>query len=128
MTIETQSLESLTEKLADPTSAQTPLSLQERSLLVAALGQLAADQAVIERQRRLLSLHDASGERLDALLARSLGAVGEALGRPMHTDGFDFQAAAEARGQLADAVADARSARQVVAAALAFARDMAALS
>lgn len=125
MTIDQADIGTLTDKLASPTPS--PLTEGERTLLVAALGHLAADQAVIERQRRLLAVHDESGERLDAILAASLGAVAQAARGAAPADGFDFEAAAAARRDLAEAIEDARSARQVIAASLAFARDIAAL-
>lgn len=125
MTIDMREIESLASKLATPGAAA--LTDAERSLALAAALQLAGEAALVAKQSRLLRAHDDSGERVDALLAGALRDIGDALGRPAPAAGYDFDAARRAREDLAEAVRDARTGRQVIAAALVFAREIAGL-
>lgn len=125
MTIDMRDIETLAARLTTPGPAA--LSDSERTLALGALLQLASEAALVAKQSRLLRAHDDSGERVDALLAGALRDLGDSLGRPSPAEGYDFDAAKRAREDLAEAVRDARTGRQVIAAALVFAREIVGL-
>jgi hypothetical protein len=113
-------LERLLEKLERETPSLAPRDVE---LLTRALRSLAADQLALARLQRLLALHGESAARLDAILADANAALArreDAAFTPA-----DAQAGAAAREALARRVDAARTGRDVILAALAFARDLA---
>ncbi|MBL0920941.1 MAG: hypothetical protein IBJ10_02300, partial [Phycisphaerales bacterium] len=120
MPLDTTSLDRLAEKLTSPNAE--PLSDAERAAIVGALARLATDQAVIARQRRLLIAYGAGAAAIDAALAPSLTSLAD---HPRHPPGAELDpvAALTRREALAAAADAATSAREIVRAALGFARD-----
>lgn len=113
-------LERLLDKLERDTPALTPRDVE---ILTGAFRALVADQLALLRLQRLLTIHGESAARLDAMLADARGAIaplGDAEGVA-----FDAEAHVAARSALAKRVIDARTGRDIVLAALAFARDVA---
>ena len=113
----------LTKLELDPSSLTPP----ETDLLTRALRTLAASQVTILRLERLLAIHGESGARLDAILCDASALLERRDGSPAPGAGFDPVLAARARSDLARRVEDARTGREVLLAALAFARDLARL-
>ena len=111
-------LDRLLDKLERETPALTPRDIE---ILTTALRALAADQLANLRLQRLLAIHGESASRLDAILADAR----TALDRTPTPDAIDFAAHGAARVALARRVDDARTGRDVILAALAFARDVA---
>lgn len=115
-------LETILNKLEGDTPALTP---REVELLSRALRALAADQLMILRMQRLLALHGESAQRLDTLYLDANTALERRADASVSREPFDHDAAASARVALARRVDDARTGRDVILAALAFARDIA---
>lgn len=114
-------LDRLLDKLEGDTPALTP---RDVALLTGALRTLAADQLSLLRLQRLLAIHGESAARLDAILGDARAALDRrAAAQPF--EGFDPAAADAARVALARRVDEARTGRDVILAALAFARDIA---
>lgn len=113
----------LTKLELDPSSLTHP----ETALLAAALRTLASSQVAILRLERLLAIHGESGERLDAILSGAAATLDTREGSPAPGAGFDPALASKARSDLARRVEDARTGREVLLAALVFARDLARL-
>lgn len=111
----------LTKLELDPSS----LTPAETELLTRALRTLAASQLTILRLERLLAIHGESGGRLDSILSDATAALERRDDSPAPGVGFDPVLAARARADLARRVEDARTGREVLLAALAFARDLA---
>lgn len=122
--MDTTTLDRLAAKLTTP--GAEPLSDAERTLLVDALAQLAADQTLITRQRRMLLAHGAGAAAIDALLTPSLAALAEHASDPMAGAGLDAAAAQRRREDLALAAENAASGREIVRAVLGFVRDLVA--
>lgn len=118
--MDTTALDRLAAKLTSP--GAEPLADAERALLIAALSQLAADQSLIARQRRLLSARAAGDAEIDALLAPTLAALAEHAASPHPGVGPDMDptAAHRRREALAAAAESATSAREIVRAVLGF--------
>jgi hypothetical protein len=110
------------DKLEGDTPALTP---REVELLSRALRTLAADQLMILRLQRLLAIHGESAARLDAIFHEANTALQRRTHAAAPGESFDHEAAAAARVALAKRVDDARTGRDVILAALAFARDIA---
>jgi len=105
-------------------SNNEPLTPRDVELVARALRALAADQLLILRMQRLLALHGESAERLDAILLDAHAALDRRADSGPPAEGFDPHAADVARAALAQRVDDARTGRDVILAALAFARDL----
>lgn len=115
-------LDILLTKLELDTPALTP---REVELITRALRTLAADQLVILRLQRLLAIHGESASRLDAIFDDARATLDRRAASPSPDESFDPAAAAQARAALAKRVDDARTGRDILVAALAFARDIA---
>ncbi len=115
-------LEAILHKLEGETPALTPRDVE---LISRALRTLAADQLMILRLQRLLALHGESSARLDAIFLDARTALERRASASSPGESFDHDAAAAARIALARRVDDARTGRDVILAALAFARDIA---
>jgi hypothetical protein len=113
-------LDRLLDKLERETPALTPRDIE---VLTTALRALATDQLAILRLERLLAIHGESASRLDAILADARVAIARAPSGDALP--FDIASHAAARNALARRVDDARTGRDVILAALAFARDIA---
>lgn len=114
-------MEALAARLASP--GDVLLSDGERALVVSALAALAADQEVISSLTRLVEAHERGGERVDAALRAGIDAARVLGAGPAPSAGFDLAKSKAARETLAQAARDARSGREVIVAALAFARE-----
>ncbi|MEC9373513.1 MAG: hypothetical protein VYC34_06700 [Planctomycetota bacterium] len=123
MNIESTTIDRLTDILADPASTE-PLTTEDRALLTAALSQLAADQRALLRMQRLLLLHEESRDRVNEILRESLNRLHSLAAQPAPTAAYDPRRADEIRADLARAAEEAASPRALIAAALAFARDI----
>lgn len=106
----------------------TPLAPEERALIVGSLRQLAADQALIVRLRRLLALQDESDRRLGAIAGEAIGSIRRRMGDPPADIAYDYKAAEAARTRLTDAIESARTGRDTLRAILTFARDVTVLA
>lgn len=125
MTTSVETAAALAEKLAPDNNE--PLTKDERALALAALAQFAAAQEEIALLRRRLRLLRESCARMDGATAEALERVGAAGALPSPSAGYDFDAAERARKELIDTVHNARTAQEVAAGALMFARDVLAL-
>lgn len=123
MTISEATIHRLTDRL--DSGDDSPLTDDERSLLRAALNQLAADEQMIARQQRLLRLHGESADRIDAIAHEALTSLNDRLTDPPPAVERDFQAAQAAREQLLREMTEANSARATLGAALTFAKRVA---
>jgi len=118
--------EAMIERLSELLDGVEPvlLNAEERSLVRAALVGLAAAERRSAHLERLLEAHGvALGAAGDAAGA-AIGAIASAGAAPA----YDFEAAERTRRALLDRLESARSAREIVSAALAFAKDVAALA
>jgi xanthine dehydrogenase iron-sulfur cluster and FAD-binding subunit A len=100
------------------------LGAEERSLVRAALVGLAAAERRAAHLERLLEAHGASLDAADGAARGALEQLADAPDAPT----YDFRAAEATRQALLDRIESARSAREIVSAALAFARDVAVLA
>lgn len=100
----------------------TPMTLQERDLMLAALQRLAENEVELLLQRRLLRLHKASEARIKDLVRDGLAPLREGLGDRKPSE-QELDAAQRARERLARTLAGARSGKAVAAATLAFVHD-----
>ncbi|MGP1309233.1 MAG: hypothetical protein ACTS27_03425 [Phycisphaerales bacterium] len=122
LTLRDDDLARLLDKLENDTPALTP---REVGVLASALRALAADQLMIVRMQRALAIHGESAARLDAIIADARSAVQRVASGASPAESFDPSATAAARTALARRVDAARTGRDVILAALAFARDIA---
>lgn len=113
-------LDRLLDRLERETPALTPRDVE---IITTSLRALAADQLAILRLQRLLAIHGESATRLDAILADARAAISRAPSGDAIP--LDVASHAAARNALARRVDDARTGRDVILAALAFARDIA---
>lgn len=97
----------------------------ETALIANALRTIVADQLVILRLQRLLTIHGESATRLDAILSDARQTLDRRASTPSPVGSFDTHAGARARAELARRVDDARTGRDILLAALAFVRDIA---
>ncbi len=127
MTIDTQTIDRLTARL---TSADdpSPLTEEERSLLSAALTQLAASQAIIAGQDRLLQLHGEMKSQIDSIAQSALSSLSTQLQGPSPLDAYDADAAQAARRQLLAEIESANTSRASLAAVFRFVRAFGGLA
>lgn len=130
MSINASTIETLTARLLDAGDAfnAKPLGEDERTILVAALETLGADQAVIVRLQRLLTAKGESLDRIDAITTAALSTARARLNQPNPGHDYDYAAADLARQSLAGAVEGARSGKATITAALQFVRDFVVLA
>lgn len=110
------------DKLESNTPALTP---REVEVISRALRTLAADQLAILRMQRALAIHGESAARLDSILSDARTAIDRTAHAASPAESFDPASSASARAALARRVDEARTGRDVILAALAFARDIA---
>jgi len=122
MPIDTEILQSLADRLSQP--GAFTIRDEERSVLAAALMELARAHSVIARQEQFLALDDQSREEIERISRDAIAAVAPAASEDP-ARAFDFDAAQAARDRLLGAIEDASTGRGVIAAALSFARDIA---
>lgn len=127
MTIDQQTIDRLSDRLSGA-SDTSPLTEEERALVSSALTQLAASQAIIAGQNRLLQLHGELRSQIDSIAQSALGALRSHLDKPSPLDEFDFGAAETARLQLLDEIESANTKRATFAAVFRFVRTFAGLS
>lgn len=115
--------------LAERLAGEGPVELTdgERRLVADALAQLAGAQAELATAQRLLRAAGASSARVAALTKQALDRARAAAEGDDPTAEVDLEQAAAARRTLLEKLAQARTGRAVVEAALAFARDAATL-
>lgn len=115
--------------LAERLAGEGPIELTdgERRLVADALAQLAGAQAELATAQRLLRAAGASSARVAALTKQALTRARSLAHSDDPTAAVDLEQAAQAREQLLQRLAEARTGRAVVEAALAFARDAATL-
>ena len=126
MSINASAIDTLTDRLIE--GADTPLSEDERTLLIAALETIGADQAVIVKLQRLLTARGESLERIDTITNAALTSARARLNQPAADLDYDYAAADLARQSLAGAVQDAKSGKAAISAALQFVRDFVVLA
>lgn len=119
MPIDTDTIDRLTDRLTTPDPS--PLTDDERALLVAALAELAAAHAVIATQERLLMLHGELRSRLRSITGEALAQVRDRLDETAALAGYDADAADAARRALLAEIESANSTRATLAATLGFA-------
>jgi ribosomal protein S12 methylthiotransferase accessory factor YcaO len=100
------------------------LNADERSLIRAALVGLAAAERRAAHLERLLEAQGVALDAADRAAAEALSTIGAKSEAP----DYDFTAADTARRELLEKIESANSAREVVAAALAFAKDIAIIA
>jgi|GEM_PF-5667085 len=126
MSIDATTIDTLTAQLSGGDAR--PLTDDQRTLLVAALETLGADQSVIVKLQRLLTARGESLERIDAITTGALATARARVNQPSPDLNFDYAAADLARQSLAGAVQEAKSGKSTVAAALQFVRDFVVLA
>jgi|GEM_PF-3489984 len=109
------------------TSDQAPLTTSEKSLLSAALVQLAASQSALAKQSRLLQLHGERRTRINVIAADALNDLQSHLDAPAAVDQYDFDAADAARATLLAEIESANTTRATLAASLGFVRRLVGL-
>lgn len=125
MTIDAKTIESL----ADWLLADAPAGVDEtrRSLLVAALRELAITSALAARQALLLASYDQDVAELERTLRRAVDQADSTGGKASPADGYDFAAAEAARKELVRRVESAASIREIIDAGLGVAAHAAGL-
>ena len=126
MSINASAIDTLIDRLIE--GADTPLSVDERTLLIAALETIGADQAVIVKLQRLLTARGESLERIDTITNAALTSARARLNQPAADLDYDYAAADLARQSLAGVVQDAKSGKAAISAALQFVRDFVVLA
>ncbi len=125
MTVDAKTIDSLAAwLLAD---APTGVDETRRTLLVAALRELAITSALAARQALLLASYDQDAAGLDRTLRRALDQADAAAGKASPADGYDFAAAEAARKELVRRVESAASIREIIDAGLSVAAHAAGL-
>lgn len=122
MTIDQETIDRLSFKLTAQTDS--PLTGAERSLVANALGQLAASQATIAEQSRLLRLHGELRSRIDAIAGAAIETLRNHLDEPGPVTGYDADAADSARRELLAEIESANTTRATLAATLGFVRNL----